>query len=139
MKTINHFRIGFMAALLILSVSFLNGQPRPGIECGCDKYDDYVEPASKAIKVEQGTTVQEVSSSKGKYTVEVVDAIPPNVVNITIFLEGRMIFNESNLATGWGFSPDEDRFVMHGLDQFQNTGALLSILILIPPGTENKL
>jgi len=27
---------------------------------------------------------------------------------------------ENCSATGWGFSPDEDKFVMHGLDQFDD-------------------
>ena len=90
---------------------------RPGIECSCDKYDDYVSPKkSKGILVEQGGTVQEGSSKEGKYTVQAVDAIPPNTVVLNILYEGKSIYNEPSSAVGWGFSPDEDHFVMHGYD-----------------------
>jgi len=39
-------------------------------------------------------------------------------VNISIYYKGIMIYNVVNRSTGWGFSPDEDKFAMHGLDQF---------------------
>lgn len=107
-------------AILFFPVVFLYGQTRPGIECGCTSYGDYVEPASKGILVQQGATIHEGSSSKGKYTIEVQDADYPNVANISIYYQGIMIFNEVNRAWGWGFSPDEDKFAMHGLDQFGN-------------------
>jgi beta propeller repeat protein len=119
----------FLSISGLLSVSFLSlsGQ-RPGIECGCKKYGEYVEPTSKGIVVEQGSEVQEGSSSKGKYTLEIDDAIAPNEVNITIYYKGILIFNENHRATGWGFSPDEDKFAMHGIDQFGNPWCRLADL-----------
>jgi len=102
---------------LLLFIGIMTFGQRPGIECGCTKFDNYVEPSSKSILVEQGTTVQEGYSSKKKYFVVVEDAIPPNIVNISVLYNNKVIFNESNRATGWGFSPDEDKFVMHGLAQ----------------------
>ena len=111
----------FLSITGFMSLSFLSSSgQRPGIECGCTKYGDYVEPASKGILVEQGSTVNEGSSSKGKYTLEVNDGIAPNEVNLTIYYKGILIMNENCSATGWGFSPDEDKFVMHGLDQFDD-------------------
>ncbi|MEA1887634.1 MAG: choice-of-anchor D domain-containing protein [Bacteroidota bacterium] len=107
--------------IFFIFISFFCFQPllygqRPGIECGCEEYDDYISPESKGILVEQGETVQEGSSEEGKYTVQVVEAIPPNTVVINILYKGKSIYNEPSSAIGWGFSPDEDHFVMHGYD-----------------------
>ena len=53
-------------------------------------------------------------SSERKYTLRISGVQPDNTKNISIYYDGIMIFNESSTATDWGFSPDEDRFVMHG-------------------------
>ena len=127
MKTNSFLFCLISSGLLLIHILQVSAQ-RPGIECGCKKYGEYVEPASKGIAVEQGSTVQEGSSSKGKYTLEVDDAIAPNEVNITIYYKGILIFNENHRATGWGFSPDEDKFVMHGIDQFGNPWCRLADL-----------
>jgi len=121
MKTINHFRIGFMAALLILSVSFLNGQPRPGIECGCTEYGYYRSASTRNFSVYVEKDPNEgFSSKKKKYRLLVREATYPDEVILTIYFEGNQIFNENTSAYSWGFSPDEDRFVMHGMDQSGN-------------------
>lgn len=119
MKTKHHFRCLLLFFLLIMNLLNISGQQeRPGIECGCEKYGKYVEPASKGIVVQQGSAVQEGYSSKKKYTLEVEDATAPNEINITIYYKGILIFNESHSATNWGFSPDEDKFALYGLDQY---------------------
>ncbi len=116
MKTIRTCPLVILVSLTIFCLSYpLQGQ-NPGVECGCDTYDDYKPPASKSIYIEQGITVMEAQSKNGKYQVVVADAMPPNLVNITISHNNKSILNVSSTAIGWGFSPDEDRFVMHGFD-----------------------
>ena len=102
--------------MVCLSAMVTLGQDiRPGIECGCEEYEEYVGPKSKGILLEQGETVQEGSSKEGKYTVQAVEAIPPNTVTLTIRNKnGKSIYHETTSAAGWGFSSSEDRFVMHG-------------------------
>ncbi len=92
------------------------GAQNPGIECGCDTYDDYVTPASEAIYIQQSYNIQVASSKSGKYRVEVSDAQYPNIVHLSVYYGNIVILSLSTRATGWGFSPDEDRFVMHGFD-----------------------
>ena len=102
-------------------ISFFIFQPllfgqRPGIECGCENYAKYEKPGTKPILTKL-LTVEEGSSKDGKYIVEATSASPPNTVNLQIFYRGRRIFNQTNSAAGWGFSPNEDRFVMHGYSE----------------------
>ncbi|MCJ7449879.1 MAG: choice-of-anchor D domain-containing protein [Bacteroidales bacterium] len=117
MKTSVSFRFLVLSAFFFLSEIFSLGQEdRPGIECGCDKTGKYVAPAVKNITVEEGSASNEGSSSKGKY--KLYSSLEAGGVTIGIYYNGVEIFNETNSTTGWGFSPDEDRFVMFG--QFQN-------------------
>ena len=83
---------------------------RPGIECGCAKTGNYVQPASKDLR-----QVKENASPSGKYQVEVTAGVAPGTVSIVIKQDGHTILNWSGTATNWGFSPDDDRFVIHGL------------------------
>src|SRR6056297_2816386 len=96
--------------MVCLSTMVTLGQDiRPGIECGCEEYEEYVAPKSKGILLEQGETVQEGSSKEGKYTVQAVEAIPPNTVTLTIRNKnGKSIYHETTSAAGWGFSSSED-------------------------------
>jgi beta propeller repeat protein len=113
---------GVLAALLTNFCVFSSGQDRPGIECGCTKFENYVEPGLKNVLVEQGENVPEGASAKKnpRYILTSTPASPPDVVTISIKnRSGRLIFTETNDATGWGFSPDEDRFVMHGMSNNQ--------------------
>ena len=87
----------------------------PGVECGCDTVGPYVAPYSKAIKVEDGESYQEGTSPGGKYTVEANPAQYPNIVHLNIKSGSQSILSISSRATGWGFSPDGDGFVMHGM------------------------
>ncbi len=87
----------------------------PGVECGCDTIGPYVAPYSKAIKVEDGPSLQEGTSPGGKYTLEATPATYPNIVHLNIKCGSNSILSITSRATGWGFSPDGDRFVMHGM------------------------
>jgi Tol biopolymer transport system component len=87
----------------------------PGVECGCDTVGPYVAPYSKAIKVEDGPSYKEGTSPGGKYTVEATPVQPPNIVHLNLRCGSNTILSINSRATGWGFSPDGDRFVMHGL------------------------
>jgi len=87
----------------------------PGVECGCDTVGPYVAPYSKAIKVEDGPSYQEGTSPGGKYSVEATPAQYPNIVHLNIKSGSNSILSINSRATGWGFSPDGERFVMHGM------------------------
>jgi beta propeller repeat protein len=107
------------AILAELLSSFGNAvicQPRPKIECGCDSYGDYVSPSVKAILVEESEIIKEGYSSDEdpEYMVFQESAAPPDIVTLSIYRGNRMIFSQTNTALGWGFSPDQDRFLMHG-------------------------
>ena len=115
MKTLAELRSGYLAVSLLLTNIICFGQ-RPGIECGCTKYGNYVAPSGKSITAFEGASLNEGYSPDNKYLLFVESANPPNVVNISVIYHNRVIFNESNRATGWGFSPDADKFVMHGFD-----------------------
>ena len=104
---------------LVHGISF--GQ-RPGIECGCTKYGYYKPPATKPFKVYIGNTPDEAFSSKKnkKYRLVLGEGSSPGDSWLSIYFEGSQIFSENTKATTWGFSPDEDKFVMNGLDQYGN-------------------
>ncbi|MBG0860397.1 MAG: choice-of-anchor D domain-containing protein, partial [Bacteroidales bacterium] len=117
MKTSVSFRFLVLSAFFFLfEICSLGQDGRPGIECGCDKTGKWVAPAVKNIAVEEDTATFERSSPKGKY--KLYSSLESGDVTIGIYYNGVEIFNETNSTTGWGFSPDEDRFVMFG--QFQN-------------------
>ncbi|KYK23510.1 hypothetical protein AYK24_07395 [Thermoplasmatales archaeon SG8-52-4] len=101
---------------MVICASIQSNGQSPGIECGCDNYGDYVAPASEAIYIQQSYNVQVASSKNGKYRVEVSDAQYPNIVNLRVFYGNIELLNMNSRAYGWGFSPDEDRFAMHGFD-----------------------
>ena len=119
MKTLALLRILASSAIFLLFATFASGQDeRPGIECGCDKTGNYVAPALKKLamtKVFHGE--EELGySPNAKYWLTVTKGGGTNNVSISIRYLGMTIFNETNTAISWGFSPDEDRFVMFGQD-----------------------
>lgn len=116
MQTRKFRKLIFPGVILLSITAALSGQ-RPGIECGCTKYGNYVAPSLKDISaVSYGINLNEGYSSKYKYSVVVENATPPNLIHISVLYQNKVIFSESTRATGWGFSPDEDKFVMHGFD-----------------------
>ena len=141
MKTLNLIRIGAIIVLLICFIPVLNGQdPRPGIECGCTRYDDYIPPAVKEIYVAEGELYKEGFSAKEnpKYRLVAEPAAPPYLVTLSIYKGDIMIFTETNNAYGWGFSPDEDKFAMHGFSA--NREHWSTLVNLDPdPGTEDEM
>ena len=122
MKAIKKIRFAGLLAMLSLLVLLTNAQPRPGIECGCNDFGDYVPPACKNLLVEEGEVFKEGFSAKTnpRYRLFVEPAAPPNLVHISVFQEEDMIYDVTNMAVGWGFSPDQDRFAMYGTDQSGN-------------------
>jgi len=113
MKTFVFFRFMASSAFFFMSIFFAFSQEgRPDIECGCDKTGRYVAPAVKNITVEEGSASNEGSSSKGKY--KLYSSLESGAVTIGIYYNNVGIFNETNSTTGWGFSPDEDRFILFG-------------------------
>ena len=116
MNTRKYFPTLVTVISFVLFFNFqLSGQS-PGIECGCENYGNYVAAASEAIYIQGTLKTQPTSSKNGKYLVAVTDAQYPNIVHLTVSLGNTIILSESSRAIGWGFSPDEDRFVMYGFD-----------------------
>ena len=91
-----------------------------GIECGADSIGTYINP-NKGENPEVKLTSEFVGLSPNKkYKLEVGN-IDQNQILLTITENkpgGSQILNEtywinSNQEYGWGFSPDDDRFVIH--------------------------
>jgi beta propeller repeat protein len=137
MKTSVFFRILATSAFFFLFLIFAFGQDgRPGIECGCKKYDDYIKPSVKGPVVKQGASLEEGFSFNNKYRLIAIDASgsSSNNTNFSIYYKGKSVFNENMPATGWGFSPDEDRFVVHGF----SSGFHWCTLVNLEPTNEGE-
>ena len=122
MKSVKILQFGAAAMFLFFAASSAIGQERPGIECGCNKYEDYVPPACKNLLVEEGEVFKEGFSAKTnpRYRLFFEPAAPPNLVHLSVFKDEDLIYDVINMAVGWGFSPDQDRFAMYGTDQSGN-------------------
>ncbi|MEA1898624.1 MAG: hypothetical protein U9N53_13270, partial [Bacteroidota bacterium] len=125
-------------SFLILNTPTLFGQ-RPGIECGCEKYGQYVSPAVAAPAMGQSLADDDNTklSPKGKYKLIVSDAPPPNYIHLTIknVENGALIFSQSLTATSWGFSPGDNFFVIQGNVPHPDPWATMdwvSLLVLDP-------
>jgi len=132
MKTkLLHFIKPIFLALLFLSTSTLFAQ-RPGIECGCEKYGQYVTPALASPAMGQSLADDTKLSPKGKYRVVANYAPPPNTSNLTIYdtENSAIIYNISSILDGWGFDPTEQYFVIKGYDG--SSAPWVSYLILDP-------
>jgi len=111
--------IAYSQFIFIFVHSSLAQEPRPKIECGCQKYGDYVAPASKALLIDMGESVQEAFSSEKdpRYKLIAQEAQYPFLTHISIYTGDNQIYSENTHAYGWGFSPDQDKFAMFGFDQ----------------------
>ena len=72
MKRIINLRFMIMPAMLIFFVTISNSQPRPGIECGCENFGDYLSPACKTLLVEEGSVFKEGFSAKTESKIQAV-------------------------------------------------------------------
>ncbi len=121
-------------AVLTFATSFLicshTYSQSPLIECNCQFTGKYKPPTSKAILVEGGDHYQEGTSPKGIYTLIAEDGINPGDSHIEIKCGHQTILSETSSATGWGFSPNDHAFVMHG---FANGGQHLIWLYDLNP------
>jgi len=115
MKNIKLSIISILMFLISINIAF-SQTDRPGIECGCNTFEDYVKPAVSEILVPELITVKDGQSKNGTYQLEAVK-VSNTHTNITIRNQGKIILNSQFRAGGWGFSPDEHRFVIHGVDQ----------------------
>lgn len=109
----------YAAAFYLISPWSHAQEPRPKIECGCNKYGDYVAPASKALLIDMGESVQEAFSSEKdpRYSLIAQEAQYPFLTHISIYMDDDQIYSENTHAYGWGFSPDQDKFAMFGFDK----------------------
>lgn len=102
----------------------------PLVECNCHLTGSYNPPSSKAILVEGGDNYQEGSSPNGIYTLTAEDGFNPGDSHIEIKRGNQTILSVTSSATGWGFSPNDHAFVMHG---FTNGGQHLIWLYDLNP------
>jgi hypothetical protein len=98
-------------ALALASDSAQSGAAAtPPGDCGCTTTGPYVDPA-KGVNVDVN---KDGTSPNGKYQVSATGVgAPPGLANVTVT---RVSDNHTVLTTQtafWGFSPDDDRFVTH--------------------------
>ncbi|MBN1132452.1 MAG: choice-of-anchor D domain-containing protein [Bacteroidales bacterium] len=115
-KTVLYTLIFFSLIMysFLLSRGNLSAQdPRPGIECGCETYGQYVKPAITAPKLGGYENVIPRLSPSGKYEV-FYGAVTQIQVSLTIRIKenNAVIYSEVLRAIDWGFSPDENYFVI---------------------------
>ena len=106
-------RLAVPALLLALVVLVLPaGAAQAGVDCGCATTGDYVSP------IEPVGLTDSVSggSPNGKYALAAVDGA--GSIHITIDRvspPGQVLSIDVPPGSGWGFSPDDDRFSYHYL------------------------
>jgi len=90
-----------------LGVAGVAQTPRPGIECGCDAVGQYKPPEVYDIQWNR------TSSPNNVYQVS-VDGFQDKIT-LTIASDGKAVLSLPGLplSTNWGFSPDDDRLVVH--------------------------
>ena len=99
----------------LANVASLTEGLRQGTDCDCSKTGAYEDPKKgKAIKEAELNSLTEGTSPGGTYQ---VSSSGTDTVNLTITRAGTgdQVLSISFLATGagWGFSPDDHRFVFH--------------------------
>jgi Tol biopolymer transport system component/chitodextrinase len=123
-------RTGFLCASCVIfvwagcvlsnsSISWAGG--RAGIDCDCNYTGEYSAPGGlRKPGLGEPSSAEEGSSPKGKYTYKVDSS--PSGTGVQLFIEvreGQTLRLDFGPATvtqaGWGFSPDEDRFVIHSI------------------------
>jgi Tol biopolymer transport system component len=94
-----------LASILAVPSQGVAQLPRPGIECSCSRTGPYVAPGRATI------AWNALASPRGRYTVEPW----PGRLGLTVRQQGEEVVNEGPYGQeiGWGFSPDEQRLVIH--------------------------
>jgi len=90
---------------------------RSGIDCSCSTAGLWVEPSTGRdldVKLDESSGPYTGTSPGGKYTINVPFDPTKLTITITRTSDSEVVFNSHfTLGSGWGFSPDDDRFVVH--------------------------
>ncbi len=87
-------------------------EPIAGIDCGCDKTGDYSAPHRGVAPAVTLETVQEGTSPNDVYRI----IVSGTTITIRKNVQGGeqvIVINRVTGDDGWGFSPDDHRFVYH--------------------------
>ena len=105
----------FLSANFVLFVQPAKAADRPGVDCGCYTTGLYINPDKGKGLYKKILSVDEGSSKSGKYTYTTANIGGIFVLNV--FTEGGTELVDIHFIpygnVFWGFSPDEDRFVIH--------------------------
>ena len=109
--------VRWILLISLLPLSVLAQQARPGIDCDCSTTGTWVSPAiGRDLDVRLGgSSPQNGSSPNGTYNnIHVPFDFTQTAITITRAGDGVQVFHGIfGLGSGWGFSPDDDRFVVH--------------------------
>lgn len=104
-------------ALFLLMLNIANAAPRSGIDCSCSTTGLWVEPSTgRDLDVKLGDSHVSGSSPHGIYTLSVTTQINQTIgLTIQRGSDSHTVLSLPGItaASGWGFSPDDHRFVVH--------------------------
>lgn len=97
--------------------------PREGVDCGCEKVGLYEKPEPGKVPAKVIISDSEGTSPDGTY-LYTVDRLGNQIfLTVTDANSHKELVNEAFTpagTAGWGFSPDEHRFVYHYLDDMSH-------------------
>jgi hypothetical protein len=110
----------YLSVVIVFSVTlFANvsnaASSRSGIDCNCSTTGVWVAPSTgRDLDVRLGDSVFSGSSPNGKYTIDASGGASELSITITRNSDSHVVLSELfPLGSGWGFSPDDDRFAVH--------------------------
>ncbi|HEX7716940.1 MAG TPA: fibronectin type III domain-containing protein, partial [Marmoricola sp.] len=98
---------------LIAPAPALAATSTPGSDCGCATTGPYVAP--KAPVDPEIEPDGSSAASNPKYRVEATGAWPDVTVQVHRLADDKVVLTVNGAPANWGFSPDQDRFVTHGI------------------------
>ena len=99
-----------LGLLLLASLSVL---ATDRVDCGCAKTGGYIDPLTGAEPAVIPTSYNTGISPGGVYRVTVTAQYPVNYVTVNRVSTGALLLQQTTpTPVAWGFSPDDDRFVL---------------------------
>lgn len=98
---------------LIAPAPALAATSTPGSDCGCPTTGPYVAPQAPVDpEIEPDGSS---APSNPKYRVETTGTWPDVTVQVRRLSDAKVVLTVNGAPANWGFSPDQDRFVTHGV------------------------
>jgi hypothetical protein len=103
-----------LSLVLVAGISLaLSARATNGIECGCAAIGPYTDPVEGVPPSVTVVSVDSGTSPHGLYNVAALDLGSVIDLTVTRASSGAIRFHDSPPAGSiWGFSPDDDRFVL---------------------------